>query len=61
MSEFNEAFAVHELAIQNLSNYNGIDKMKIIRNCVEPEMALHIFEMAFKKKQEVLNLGEQTE
>ncbi|KKN65863.1 hypothetical protein LCGC14_0477990 [marine sediment metagenome] len=35
----------------NLSNYNGIDKIKILRNCVEPEIALRIFKMAFKDKQ----------
>jgi hypothetical protein len=35
----------------DLSKYNGIDKMKTIRNCVEPKIALHVFNMAFKKKQ----------
>ncbi len=38
----------------DLSNYLGIDKNKILRNCVEPEIALQIFKMAFKDKQEVL-------
>lgn len=32
----------------DLSGFNGIDKMKTIRNCVEPKTALHIFKMAFK-------------
>ena len=35
----------------DLSKYEGIDKMKTIRNCVEPKLGLHIFEMAFKKPQ----------
>ena len=39
----------------DLSNYK-IDKRLVLRNCVEPDTGLHIFEMAFKKKQEVLNL-----
>ncbi len=38
----------------DLSNYKGIEKNKILRNCVEPEIALQIFNMAFKEKQEVL-------
>jgi DNA (cytosine-5)-methyltransferase 1 len=38
----------------NLSKFEGIDKMKTIRNCVEPHIALHIFKMAFKSKQETL-------
>ena len=33
----------------DLSNYSGIDKMKTIRNCVEPKMGLHIFECATNK------------
>ena len=36
----------------DLSNYSiGIDKKLLLRNCVEPNEALHIFEMAFKKPQ----------
>jgi DNA (cytosine-5)-methyltransferase 1 len=30
----------------DLSKYSGIDKRKILRNCVEPETALHIIEQA---------------
>lgn len=41
----------------DLSKYSGIDKMKTIRNCVEPKIALHIFNLAFKQKQEVLFNG----
>lgn len=48
----------------NLDKYK-IDKIKVLKNCVNPELALYIFEMAFKRKQEVLNLEqkeqEQTE
>ena len=37
----------------DLSNYNniGIEKKLLLRNCVEPELALHIFNCAFKIKQ----------
>ena len=38
----------------NLSKYQGIDKIKILRNCVEPEIALQIFNMAFKERQKTL-------
>ena len=38
----------------DLTKYQGIDKMKTIRNCVEPKEALHIFNMAFKSKQATL-------
>lgn len=38
----------------DLSNYNNIDKQKILRNCVEPQTGLHIFNMAFKEKQNTL-------
>jgi len=27
----------------NINNYKGIDKIKTLRNCVEPELGLHIF------------------
>jgi DNA (cytosine-5)-methyltransferase 1 len=40
----------------DLSKYEGIDKQKILRNCVEPETGLHIFNMAFKNRQ--INLME---
>ncbi len=38
----------------DLLGYSGIDKTKILRNCVEPQAGKEIFEMAFTKKQEVL-------
>lgn len=38
----------------DLSEFSGIDKIKTIRNCVEPKFGLHIFNGAFSKKQETL-------
>ena len=35
----------------NLSEFNGIDKMKTIRNCVEPKFGLHVFKASFSNKQ----------
>ncbi len=43
--------ALSELKGFDLSKYDGIDKTKILRNCVEPEAGLHIFNSAFKTKQ----------
>jgi DNA (cytosine-5)-methyltransferase 1 len=40
----------------DLSKYQ-CDKRLLLRNCVEPELGLHIFNMAFKSKQNTLNLG----
>ena len=31
----------------NLDNYNGIDKIKTLRNCVEPKAGLHILSCSF--------------
>lgn len=33
----------------DLSKYSGIDKRAILRNCVEPETGLHIFQEAFRE------------
>ena len=38
----------------NLDKYKLKDKRQILRNCVLPELGLHIFNCAFKDKQEVL-------
>lgn len=38
----------------DLSKYFGIDKRKALRNCVEPETGLHIFQEAFKNYQTLL-------
>lgn len=35
----------------DLSQYDSIEKEKILNNCVEPELGLHIFDCAFKEKQ----------
>ena len=34
-----------------LDKYKGIDKTKTLRNCVEPETGLHVFNEAFKNNQ----------
>lgn len=38
----------------DLNKYKGINKTKTLRNCVEPEAGLYVFECAFKVKQEAL-------
>ena len=38
----------------NLDKYRNIDKRTILRNCVRPELGLHIFKMAFKDQQKTL-------
>lgn len=38
----------------NLDKYTGIDKRKVLRNCVKPEAGLFVFESAFFKKQTTL-------
>ena len=30
----------------NIDNYKGVDKIKILRNCVEPELGKHILDLA---------------
>ena len=47
--------ALQELKGFDLSKYEGIDKTKILRNCVEPEAGLFIFKSAFKSKQNRLS------
>lgn len=34
----------------DLSGYKGIDKRKVLRNCVEPLTALHVFNCAYNKQ-----------
>jgi len=43
--------ALQELKGFDLSKYEGIEKTKILRNCVEPLAGLYIFNSAFKSKQ----------
>ncbi len=38
----------------DLSKYDTKDKRKLLRNCVKPELGLHIFKCAFKIKQHTL-------
>ena len=33
----------------NLDKYTGVDKRLLLRNCVEPELGLHIFQEAFRE------------
>lgn len=39
----------------DLSKYKGIDKRKVLRNCVEPETGLHIFNESMNKTEYVFN------
>ncbi len=39
--------------IKDFHDYKG-DKRTLLNNCIEPELGLHIFNMAFKEKQETL-------
>lgn len=36
----------------NLDGYEGVDKRKVLRNCVTPELGFHIFNCAKKDKQQ---------
>ena len=38
----------------NIEDRVGIDKIKTLRNCVEPEMGLHVLECGIKQKQKTL-------
>ena len=38
----------------DISKYKGVNKTKILRNCVEPEAGLFVFNCAFKTKQNTL-------
>lgn len=38
----------------NLSKYDTRDKRKLLRNCVKPTLGKHVFDCAFKTKQETL-------
>lgn len=37
-----------------LDKYNNIDKIRLLRNCVEPRLGLHIFKLAYKVQQQKL-------
>jgi DNA (cytosine-5)-methyltransferase 1 len=38
----------------DLNSYKNIDKKLLLRNCVEPEVGFHIFELAYRKPQKTL-------
>ena len=38
----------------NLDNYSGIDKRQVLRNCVLPELGLHIFKEAFREQNKLI-------
>ena len=38
----------------DLSEYKGVDKFLLLKNCVNPKLALHIFRLAFKEKQQTI-------
>ncbi len=38
----------------NLDKYKGIDKRKALRNCVEPETGLFVFQEAFREYKKLL-------
>lgn len=40
---------LQELKQFNIEKYSGIDKTKILRNCVEPEVGLHILQASMDK------------
>jgi len=46
--------ALSKLKGFDLSKFKGIDKTKALRNCVEPEAGLFVFNCAFKTQQEGL-------
>jgi len=46
--------ALSKLKGFDLSKYPNVDKRAILRNCVEPESGLHVFNCAFKEKQQTI-------
>ena len=47
--------ALSERKNMDISKYKGVDKIKVLRNCVEPEAGLHILECVLgKQKQQPL-------
>lgn len=41
----------------DLSGYSGIDKIKTLRNCVEPEVGLHILNYARKQEDDLFKIA----
>ena len=58
--EAQERARIRRAQIPDLIDFHGLkdfklkDKRKVLRNCVYPKVGLHIFNCAFKEKQEVL-------
>lgn len=60
--DFNKTVSKHEMNVQdalemlgyNLDKYTGIDKRKVMRNCVLPEVGKHILDSATKNIQKSL-------
>ncbi len=53
---------IRETTVKKLEKHHGfnldkikIDKKKVLLNCVNPDVAKYIFNMAFKEKQQILN------
>ena len=44
----------------NMDKYIGVNKRLLLRNCVVPELAKHVFDCAFRTQQKLL-LGESNE
>ena len=38
----------------DLSTFKGLDKRLVLRNCVNPRLGLHIFDCAFREKQQTI-------
>jgi len=45
----------------NLDKYSGVDKRLLLRNCVVPELGLHILDCAFKEPQKELSFTNSAE
>lgn len=66
ISNINLGSRMHNGTIQELQDFKGFDlsnveldhrKDVVLRNCVEPKLGLHIFNMAFKEKQARLSFA----
>lgn len=61
--EFKDVFRNHDGKVDDLEEtkgfslkgYSGIDKIKTLRNCVEPELGLHVFNSIVKDVQPTLD------
>jgi len=44
----------------NLDKFKGVDKRLLLRNCVVPELGLHIFNSAYKLQQKLLSVSHKS-